>query len=166
MRGCSWPSHVCQRRTSRSVWKEKKMRRKKLPLVRYRLDSQRVQVTGRLVHWMCACVCDVVALHRRPRGIRWSKEKKGEETETDMKSKATEGVPVVHTRTTRFWSFSLSLSFLICVGRVFPFFLSLSFGSCWFNLRGLLHYYHRPSAYRKGKELEEKEHELHTQKAN
>lgn len=45
--------------------RKKNREEKKLPLVRYRLDSQRVQIAGRLMHWMC-----VVALQRRPRGIR------------------------------------------------------------------------------------------------
>ncbi len=104
--------------------KKKPGRKKKVPLVRYRLDSQRVQVNGDwCIECVSVCVClYVVARHRRPKGIRWSKEKKGEKTETDMQSKAIEGVPVVHTRTTRFWSFSLSVSFFVCVGRIFTFF--------------------------------------------
>jgi hypothetical protein len=115
--------------------------------------SARVQVTG---DWcieyvsICVCLC-VVARHRRPKGIRWSKEKKGEKTETDMQSKAIEGVPVVCTRAPPAFDLSLSrcLSSLVLVES--SHFLSLSFGSCWFNLRGLLHHYHRPSVCRKEK---------------
>jgi hypothetical protein len=101
---------VCQRRTSRSVWKGKNLEEKKssarpLPL----------RVSARSSHWATSVLsmC-VVARHRRPKGIRWSKEKKGEKTETDMQSKAIEGVPVVHMRTTRFWSFSLSVFLRLC----------------------------------------------------
>ncbi len=103
---------------------------------------------------MCMCV---VARHWRPKGIRWNKEKKGEKTETDMQSKAIEGVPCrahAHHSLLIF----LSLSSCACVGRNIPFSLSpsLSFGSCWFNLRGLLHHYHRPSACWKEKRARRK----------
>lgn len=64
--------HICVRvgRVDQYEKRKKLREEKKLPLVRYRLDSQRVQVTGRLPGALDACVyvcvCasarDVVAL--------------------------------------------------------------------------------------------------------
>ncbi len=95
-------------------------------------------------YWRLVYHVSVVARHRRPKDIRLSKEKKGGKTETDMQSKAMEGVPVVHTHTKTPFLIFLSIFLHLCWSSLPIFFLS--FSSCWFNLHGLLHHYHRPSA--------------------
>jgi hypothetical protein len=95
-------------------------------------------------YWRLVYRVSVVARHRRPKDIRLSKEKKGGKTETDMQSKAMEGVPVVHTHTKTPFLIFLSIFLHLCWSSLPIFFLS--FSSCWFNLHGLLHHYHRPFA--------------------
>ncbi len=69
------------------------------------------------MRYVCMCVL-CCRRHRRPKGIGWSKEKKGEKTETDMQSKAIEGVPRrAHARScaARSWYFSLYLASRVLV---------------------------------------------------
>ena len=134
------PSHLCVNVGRGDQYERKKAarRREKVSLVRCRIESHCVQETGRLVH--CVCVCArVVARHRRPKGIGCSGEKKRRETETDMQSKAREGVPVAHARSLvlRVLDISLFLSSFAGGGggggRVFPSLARSfvrSFGSC------------------------------------
>jgi hypothetical protein len=119
------PSHLRVDVGRVSQYEEKKPEKKKVSLVRHCVDSQCVQDTGRLV--CCVCVRVYCRRHRRPKDIGCSKGKKGEKTETDMQSKAIEGVPVVHMRlvTLHVLDISLSLSFFGRVGRTFPFSLAL-----------------------------------------
>ena len=77
---------------------ERKLRREKTFIRSLPLKfSRRSRYWATSVLYICV---SVVVRHRRPAGTRLSKEKEGEKTETDMQSKAMEGVPVVHTHTT------------------------------------------------------------------
>jgi hypothetical protein len=83
-----------------------------------------------LVDWCVLCVCVCCRRrrrrrrrhhHRRPKDIGWSKEKKGEKTETDIQSKAIEGVPRHAHAFSCSWYFFLYLSSLVLVeSSIFP----------------------------------------------
>lgn len=126
--------HICVRvgRVDQYEKRKKLREEKKLPLVRYRLDSQRVQVTGRLPGALEACVCEraMLSLYSEDRKaldeVKKRKERKPRQTCKARLQKVSPSctcVPPV-----------FDLSLLLCLSSLVlvesSHFLSLSFGSC------------------------------------